>query len=110
MTPTQLAERYFATVKMRDADAFAALYTEDASMIYPDGREAKGRAAIRAAQAAVYAGAPPTPTPKSMIAGERCVAVELEAQLPDGRILLMANFYYFNAEGLIERQRVYRRG
>lgn len=110
MDPKELAERYFETVRSRDIDRFVALYTEDASSIYPDGREAKGAAAIRARQAAVYAAMPPSPSPQSMIAGDRCVAVEMEATLPDGAVRRMANFFYFNADGLIERQRVYRQG
>ena len=111
MTPKELALRYFETVKTRDVERFAALFIEGASMIYPDGREAKGRAAIREHQATVYASAtPPTPYPQSMIEGEASVAVELEAHLGDGRVFNMANCFYFNAEGLIERLRVYRRG
>ncbi len=108
MTPEQLAERYFATVRSRDIDRFVALYAEDASFIYPDGREAKGVAAIRERQSAVYAAQPPSPSPQSMIVGNNCVAVELEAALPDGSVRRMANFFYFDAKGLIERQRVYR--
>lgn len=110
VNPKELAERYFETVRSRDIDRFVALYTEDASFVYPDGREAKGAAAIRERQAVVFAAKPPSPSPQSMIAGERCVAVELAAKLPDGAVRRMANFFYFNADGLIERQRVYRQG
>jgi ketosteroid isomerase-like protein len=111
MTPTELALRYFETVKTRDVDRFVALFAEDASMIYPDGREAKGRAAIREHQAPVYSSAsPPTPEAQSIIAGDGSAAVEVAARLPDGRVFNMANCFYFNADGLIERLRIYRRG
>lgn len=110
MNPKELAERYFATVRSRDIDRFVALFAEDASFIYPDGREAKGHAAIRERQSAVFAAKPPSPSAQSMIAGENSVAVELEAALPDGAVRHMANFFYFNADGQIERLRVYRQG
>src|SRR5579864_5974118 len=92
MTPTELALRYFETVKTRDLDLFAALFSEDASIIYPDGREANGRAAIREHQAPTYSsGNPPTPAPQSIIAGDSAAAVEVRVTLPNGAIYNMAN-------------------
>src|ERR1700740_156624 len=102
MTPTELALLYFETVKARDIGRFIALFTEDASMIYPDGREAKGRAAIRDHQAPVFAsGNPPTPEAQSIIAGDKSAAAEVAARMPDGRVFNMANCFYFTADGLI---------
>lgn len=109
MNPQELAQRYFATVRSRDLDAFVALFTEDASFIPPHGRELNGHAAIREHQAMTFAGSPPTPSPQSMILGDRSAAVEVEVRQPDGRVIYVANCFYFDAQGLIERLRVYRR-
>jgi hypothetical protein len=45
-----------------------------------------------------------------MIVGENAAAVELNVHLPDGRVFHVVNCFYFNAEGLIARLRVYRSG
>jgi ketosteroid isomerase-like protein len=50
--PEQLESRLAALVRAGDADGIAMLYTADAVVSLPGGREAAGRVAIRAAYAA----------------------------------------------------------
>jgi ketosteroid isomerase-like protein len=38
MKPTDLAERYFASVRVRDIESFIALFAEEATFTTPDGR------------------------------------------------------------------------
>jgi ketosteroid isomerase-like protein len=40
--PTELADRYFASVRARDIDNFIALFADDATFVRPDGREVSG--------------------------------------------------------------------
>jgi hypothetical protein len=110
MSPADLTERYFASVRTRDLDGLIALYAEDACFTLPNGREFNGIDAIREMHRSVFAASAPSPTPLSSIASASSVAVEIEAHLPDGTVRRTANFYYLNAAGRIQKLSVYMRG
>ncbi len=110
MNPTDVTERYFASVRARDLDGLVALYAEDACFTLPNGREFNGIDAIREMHRSVFAAGGPSPTPLASIADAGSIAVEIEARLPDGTVRRTANFYYLNAAGRIQRLSVYMRG
>lgn len=110
MNPTEVANRYFASIRARDIDAFMALFEEDATLTLPDGRVVYGAAAIREVETAVFAAGNPMPTPVAMVAGENAIAVQIDVRLPDGSLLKMANFYHLDGEGRIKQLSVYRQG
>lgn len=111
MTPTDVAEAYFAAVRAKDIDAWIALFADNARYILPDGTEFAGKEAIRSVQVRVFnSGSAPFPTPKAMIAGENGIAAEVQTQLPDGTKLRTTNVYHLDGEGLIERLSVYKQG
>lgn len=111
MTPIELTDRYFASVRGRDIEAFMALFEPDAVFVTPDGRESAGAAAIRDMELAVFAApAAPTPSPRTRIVGAGSVAVEIDISLAGGRTLQMASFFHLSARGLIQRLSVYRQG
>lgn len=110
MNPTDVANRYFASVRTRDIDAFMALFAEDATLMLPDGRAIVGAAAIRKMETAVFAAGSPMPTPTTMVASVDAIAVQIDVRLPDGSLLKMANFYHLDGEGRIKQLSVYRQG
>jgi ketosteroid isomerase-like protein len=110
MSPTDLADRYFANVRARDIDAWLALFAEDATYVLPDGRRFCGLAAIREFQLGVFTAGAPFPTAGAKVVGETSIAVEIEARLPDGTVRQTANFFHLNAAGQIQRLSIYRRG
>ncbi|UVO52615.1 nuclear transport factor 2 family protein [Sphingomonas sp. SUN039] len=110
MTPTELADRYFAAVRARDLDAFTALFAEDATFVLPDGREIAGKAAIREMEAQVFAAGGPTPSPQSMFPGGEGIAVQVEVRLADDSVRRMGSFFHLGADGLIRRLSIYRQG
>ena len=110
MPPTELADRYFTSVRACDIDGFIALFAEDATLVRPDGRELSGIAAIREMELGVFAVSPPKPSPVAIVAGENSIAVELHVRLPDGTVRRMANFFHLNAQGRIQRLSIYRQG
>lgn len=107
MTPTEVAEAYFAAVRAKDVDAFVSLFAEDADYIMPHGAAYKGHAQIREVQSGVFAHGSPMPTPLSMTASADGIAVEIRADLPDGSCRFTANIYKLNAAGKIQRLSVY---
>jgi hypothetical protein len=110
MNPTDLSDRYFAHMRSRDIDGLASLFTEQAVMILPDGREVAGLAALRGMYQHIFAAGAPSPTPLATIAGASGVATEIEARLPDGTVRHTANFFHLDAQGRIARLSVYKRG
>jgi ketosteroid isomerase-like protein len=110
VAPGDVAQRYFECIRSRDIDGLVRLYAEDATFTLPDGRQFAGASAIRQMHAGVFAATAPVPTPLDMIVGDRAVAVEIEAQLPDGSSRRTANFYHLNSDGKIDRLNVYMRG
>jgi uncharacterized protein (TIGR02246 family) len=109
VNPKDVADQYFAAIKSRDIDCLMALYADDATFVLPNGKESKGVAAIRAMHQSVFDLSPPIPVPRAMIVGDVAVAVEIEAQMPDGTSRRTANFYQLNSDGLIQRLSVYVR-
>lgn len=109
MTPTELADAYFKNVRARDIDAWIALFAEDATYVLPNGNAFSGVAEIKEFQLSVFAASAPFPTPRARIVGEAAIAVEIDAQLPDGTVRQTANFFHLNGSGQIERLSVYIR-
>lgn len=110
MHPTELADRYFASVRARDIDSFMALFAEDATFVAPDGRVLTGVAAIREMELRAFTLGAPTPSPAATVFGENSIAVEIDVRLADGTIRRMADFFHLNSKGLIQRLSVYRQG
>jgi uncharacterized protein (TIGR02246 family) len=106
--PNQVAERYFASVRARDIEAFMALFAPDATFILPDGRIVTGQADIRKMESAVFENGAPFPTPNTIVVSKDTVAVQIDVRVPSGAVLKMANFYHLNDEGLIKTLSVYR--
>ena len=107
MNLVAIAEAYIAAVRARDVDAFVALFAEDALYIMPNGREYRGHAAIREVQAMVFEAGSPFPTPLFMTVGDKAIAVEVEARLPDGTSRFTANHYRIDDAGKIARLSVF---
>ncbi|CAN7439719.1 nuclear transport factor 2 family protein [Phenylobacterium sp. LjRoot225] len=110
MQTTELADRYFASVRARDIDSFIAFFDRDATLTLPDGREISGVVAIRDMEVGVFAAGAPTPSPIAMVPGPNAIAVELEVHLPNGELRRMASFFHLNSEGRIQRLSIYRQG
>lgn len=109
MSPVELAQVYFQCMRDKDVDGLAALYADDPVFVLPTGQEFKGRQAVLAMHEGVFGARAPVPTPVAMVAGEKAVAVEIEARLPDGTVRNTANFFHLNEQGRIERLSVYWR-
>lgn len=109
MDVNEVADNYFRCVRARDLDGLAALYAKDAVFIAPNGMQVSGVQEIREFQAKVFAHGGPLPEPGPRIAGENCIAVEIEATLADGSTRRTANFFYLNEAGRIQRLSVYAR-
>ncbi len=108
MDPNQVAERYFASVRARDIEAFMALFASDATFILPDGRVVTGQADIREVESTVFEKGAPFPTPTTIVANRDTVAVQIDVRLPSGSVMRTANFFHLNDDGLIKLLSVYR--
>src|SRR3954465_936732 len=75
-------EAYQAAFNAHDAKAVAALYTEDADLVLPDGKRLKGRAIIEKALAEQFAQNPKV-TGKSALTSRRFIKPDVVAE--DGR-------------------------
>jgi uncharacterized protein (TIGR02246 family) len=104
-----VADRYFAAIRAGDIEDLMALYADDAIFVLRNGKESKGVATIRATHQSVFDAAAPKPVPQVMIIGDNAVAVEIDAQMPDGTSRRTANFYHLNSQGRIQRLSVYIR-
>jgi ketosteroid isomerase-like protein len=105
-----IADRYFAYMHGRDLDGLAAMFSADAVVVLPDGREVTGLPAIRGMYQHIWGSGAPAPTPLAMVATPNAVAVEIEASLPDGTSRQTANFFHIGAGGRIARLSIYKRG
>jgi len=110
MHPTELADRYFASVRDRDIERFMALFRKDATFVLPDGREIVGESAIREMEMAVFKSGVPSPVPAAMVVGEHSIAVEVQVHLSGGGIRRVASFFHLGDDGRIQRLSVYRQG
>lgn len=103
-------DAYFAAVRAKDIDAWMALFAEDATYALPNGQVFQGKAAIREFQTMVFGSGSPFPNPGPRFVGSEGIAVEIEAQLPDGSVRNTTNHYRFDDEGKIRSLTVYMRG
>ena len=103
MKPEDVARAYFTAVRTKDLDAFGRLFAEDAVFVFPDGKEHAGLPAILEMERAAFAGTSPSPTPRVMIVGDRAVAGEADIELLGGRVIQVANLFYLNDDGKIQR-------
>lgn len=108
--PADVATRYFDAIRARELDALCALFTAEAVMVLPDGRELAGIEAIRGMYTYLFGAGAPVPTAVATVVGPDSAAAEIEARLPDGSVRRTANFFHLDASGLIVRLSVYRRG
>ena len=106
--PNEIAERYFASVRARDIEAFMALFAAEAMFTLPDGRIISGLDQIRKMESETFEKGAPYPTPTAIICSKDAVAVQIDVRLPSGSILKMANFYRLDDAGLIKSLSVYR--
>lgn len=106
----ETVEAYIAAVKARDLDAFVALFAEDATYTVPNGKTMTGPTEIREFQTMVFAHGQPSPTATGWIVGSDAVAVEINAQLPDGTVRQTTNHYRFDESDRIKSLNVYARG
>jgi hypothetical protein len=110
LPPAELVDLYFRHMRGRDLEGLAALFTEEAVMLLPDGREVLGLAALRGMYQHIFSGQAPSPSPGPTIVGAGVAAAEIEARFEDGTSRRTANFFHFAADGRIARLSVYRRG
>ena len=108
--PNAVADAYFAAVRAKDIDAWMALFAENAIYTLPNGNVYQGKPAIREFQQMVFGSGAPFPNPGLRFVGSEGIAVEVEAQLPDGSVRHTANHYQFDDEGKIRSLTVYMRG
>lgn len=108
--PNATVDGYFAAVRARDIDAWLALFAEEAVYALPNGQAFQGKPAIREFQQMVFAAGAPFPTPGTRFIGAEGIAVEVEAQLPDGTVRQTTNHYRFDDAGKIASLKVYSRG
>lgn len=108
--PSATVDAYFAAVRAKDIDAWMALFADDASYALPNGQAFQGKPAIREFQQMVFASGSPFPTPGARFVGTEGIAVEVEAQLPDGTVRHTTNHYRFDDSGKIRSLTVYMRG
>lgn len=109
MDINHLADQYFSNIRNRNLDGLIAFFSENATMLLPDGQVLAGAAAIREMYSGLMANHAPSPVPVTTINGENMIAAEIEIHLPDGRIRRTANFFHLNNDGLIQRLHVYAR-
>ena len=100
----------FAAVRARDIDALMALYAEDATFTLPNGTSFTGKDTIRGVHQRVFDSGSPFPSPGARFVGAEGIAVEIEAQLPDGSVRNTTNHYRFDETGKILSLGVYARG
>jgi uncharacterized protein (TIGR02246 family) len=108
--PNATVDAYFAAVRAKDIDAWAALFAEDASYALPNGQSFQGKAAIREFQTMVFGSGSPFPTPGTRFIASEGIAVEVSALLPDGTVRQTTNHYRFAEGGKIASLTVYMRG
>ncbi len=108
--PNATVDRYFEAVRAKDLDAWMALFAEDATYALPNGKTFQGKAAIREFQQMVFGSGSPFPTPGTRFISPAGIAVEIEAQLPDGGVRQTTNHYRFDDSGKIASLTVYMRG
>lgn len=108
--PNAAVDAYFDAVRAKDIDAWMALFLEEATYALPNGQSFQGKAAIRDFQTMVFGAGAPFPTPGLRIVGAEGIAVEVEAQLPDGTVRRTTNHYRFDEAGKIASLTVYMRG
>jgi 3-hydroxyisobutyrate dehydrogenase-like beta-hydroxyacid dehydrogenase len=108
--PNATVDVYFSAVRAKDIDAWMALFAEDATYALPNGQLFQGKSAIREFQQMVFKSGSPSPNPGARFISPDGVAVEIEAQLPDGSMRHTANHYRFDETGKIWSLTVYMRG
>jgi len=108
--PLQTVDNYFAAISAQDIDGLMVLYAEDANFTLPNGTIVNGKANIRDLHQKVFSAGAPKPVPIEKIVGSQCVAVEIEAHLPDGSVRYTTNHYRFDEMGKILSLGVYARG
>ncbi len=108
--PATTVNAYFAAVRAKDIDALMALYAPDARFTLPDGKQFEGVEAIRQLHLSIFSAGSPFPVPAARFVGSEGIAVEIEAQLPDGSARQTTNHYRFDGSGRIAALSVYARG
>ena len=108
--PQTTVDGYFAAVRASDIEALMALYAEDATFTLPNGKSFTGKDTIRGVHQRVFDSGSPFPSPGARFVGAEGIAVEIEAQLPDGSVRNTTNHYRFDETGKILSLGVYARG
>ena len=110
MTPQEIADRYFAAMVQQDLEALLALFAEGATIVWPDGREITGKAAIREAYMAMFTRPTNNPAPGPLMVGPECFSTQVLSRLPDGRERRTLNVFRLGANALVARMDSYKQG
>lgn len=110
MTAQSMADRYFDAMIRQDVDDLLALFTPDAIITWPDGRDIAGHDAIQTAYTALFTRPTNNPQPGPLMAGEGRFAVEVLSLLADGSARRTINVFETDGSALIARLRSYKQG
>lgn len=110
MAPQEIADAYFAAMRVQDIDGLLALFGEDGVIVWPDGREIAGHSAIREAYARIWQHPSNNPQPGPLLVAADCFACEVHSRLPDGSDRRTLNLFRIGVDGLVMRMDSYRQG
>lgn len=109
MSAESLARAYYRRVNAKDIEGLLALFDDDAQFNLPDGREVKGKDALRSMYENVFAAGGPQPQPVRIVATQTDAAAEVEVTLASGEVLAMASFFTMGSGDGFARVGVYKR-
>ncbi|UVO52642.1 nuclear transport factor 2 family protein [Sphingomonas sp. SUN039] len=110
MSRTDAVAAYFAAMRAQDLEAFAALFSDNAEIVWPDGRAVSGIDAIRTTYARLFEHPSNNPQPGPVMMADDCCATEVHSKLPDGSERRTINVFHFGADDRFIRMASYRQG
>lgn len=110
MTPQDIADRYFSAMVRQDLEALLALFTEDGTIVWPDGRAIAGKSAIREAYTAMLTRPTNNPAPGPLMVGPESFSTQVESRLQNGETRRTINVFRLGEDGLVTRMDSYKQG